>query len=52
MVFQLTKTDAPGKPPNKGITLERTEETEMEEGLLEDIGSEEVDTMAVLFRTK
>jgi hypothetical protein len=44
MVFQLTKTDAPGKAPNRGITLEGAEEAAMEEGLLEDIGLEEADT--------
>jgi hypothetical protein len=41
MIFQLSKTDAPGKAQNRGITLEEAEEAAIEE---EDVGLEEADT--------
>jgi hypothetical protein len=52
MAFQLTKTDAPGKPQNRGITLEGAEEAAMEEGLLENIGSGEVDASYINLEEK
>ena len=52
MAFQLTKTDAPGKPQNRGITLEGAEEAAMEEGLLENIGSGEADASYINLEEK
>jgi hypothetical protein len=51
MVFQMTKKSAPGKSHNRGITLEG-EEAAMEEGLLEDMDSEETNTSDIKLEAK
>jgi len=43
----LTKTNAPEKPPNRGITLEGGEGVAMEEGLLQGMVPGDADTTPI-----
>jgi len=48
----VTKTNTPGKPPNRGITLEGGEGAAMEEGLLRGMDPDDADTSHITLEVK